>query len=134
MKIDGNCHCGAISYEAEADTEKVGICHCTDCQKFSGGPFRIGVAVPEKNFVLLSGEPKTYIKTAESGRKRAQIFCPNCGTHIYSTSVGDEPKIFRIRTPTSNQLNHLVPTTQGWHSSAQKWIKALQTIPSREKQ
>jgi len=27
MKIDGGCHCGYITYEAEADPEKVGICH-----------------------------------------------------------------------------------------------------------
>jgi len=32
MRIDGQCHCGLISYEAEIDPEKVMICHCTDCQ------------------------------------------------------------------------------------------------------
>jgi len=29
MKIDGRCHCGYISYEAQIDPEKVMICHCT---------------------------------------------------------------------------------------------------------
>ena len=33
MKIDGGCHCGAITYEAEVDPEKTSICHCTDCQQ-----------------------------------------------------------------------------------------------------
>jgi hypothetical protein len=28
MKIDGGCHCGYITYEAGADPERVGICHC----------------------------------------------------------------------------------------------------------
>jgi len=27
MRIDGTCHCGAISVEGEADPEKVVICH-----------------------------------------------------------------------------------------------------------
>ena len=36
MKIQGGCHCGKISYEAEIDPEKVAICHCTDCQSGSG--------------------------------------------------------------------------------------------------
>ena len=31
MKIDGGCHCGHISFEAEIDSEKVVACHCTDC-------------------------------------------------------------------------------------------------------
>ncbi len=133
MKIDGSCQCGSISYEAEADPNLVGICHCTDCQKFSGGGFRIGVPVPEEAFTLLSGKPKTYIKTAESGGKRAQVFCSICGTHIYSTSVGDEPKVLRIRTPTANQSSQLPPKSQGWFRSAQTWVTAISAIPSREK-
>jgi hypothetical protein len=35
MKVDGGCHCGYITYEAEADPEKTTICHCTDCQQLS---------------------------------------------------------------------------------------------------
>ena len=30
MKIDGACHCGLITYEAEIDAEQVEVCHCTD--------------------------------------------------------------------------------------------------------
>ena len=41
MKIDGGCHCGYITYAAEIDPEKVGICHCTDCQTLSGTAFRV---------------------------------------------------------------------------------------------
>lgn len=36
MKIDGGCHCGAITYEAEIDPNSVAVCHCTDCQTLSG--------------------------------------------------------------------------------------------------
>ena len=36
MKIDGRCHCGFITFEAEADPDKTAICHCADCQSFSG--------------------------------------------------------------------------------------------------
>ena len=40
MKITGGCHCGAITYEAEVDAERVALCHCTDCQTLSGSAFR----------------------------------------------------------------------------------------------
>ena len=40
MKVDGGCHCGFITYEAEIDPEKVMICNCTDCQRLSGSSFR----------------------------------------------------------------------------------------------
>jgi len=37
MKINGGCHCGYITYEAEADPEGALICNCTDCQTLSFG-------------------------------------------------------------------------------------------------
>ena len=89
MKIDGRCHCGFISYEAEADPEKTLICHCTDCQTLSGSAFRTVALTRENTFRLLSGEPKTYIKTGESGTRRIQAFCPHCGTPIYSAPAGE---------------------------------------------
>jgi hypothetical protein len=29
MKIDGRCHCGEITFEAEVDPDALNICHCT---------------------------------------------------------------------------------------------------------
>jgi len=91
MKIDGRCHCGYVSFEAEADPETTTICNCTDCQAMSGAPLRAVITTRPGTFVLLSGEPTEYRKTAESGAVRPQGFCQRCGTAIYSTSVGDDP-------------------------------------------
>ena len=134
MKIDGGCHCGAITYEAEIDPEKVGICHCTDCQTLSGSAFRTILVVPEDDFKLLSGEPKTYVKIGESGAKRAQTFCPECGSPIYSTSVGDGPKLFSVRLGTARQRDELPPKVQIWFRSAQRWLTDLESVPKIEKQ
>ena len=134
MKIDGGCHCGFITYEAEIDPDTVGICHCADCQTLSGSAFRTGVPAAEDDFRILSGEPKSYVKTAESGAKRDQAFCPECGTQIYATSVGDGPKIYRIRVGTARQRDDLIPKGQIWSRSAQHWLADLGSIPSVEKQ
>jgi hypothetical protein len=40
MKIDGRCHCGYVTFQAEADPETTTICNCTDCQTMSGAPLR----------------------------------------------------------------------------------------------
>ena len=72
MRIDGSCHCGSITYEADIDAGKVAICHCTDCQILSGTAFRITAPVREEDFHLLRGVPAQYTKTAESGRARIQ--------------------------------------------------------------
>ena len=125
MKIDGGCHCGYISYEAEIDPEKVVICHCTDCQTLSGSAFRTIALTHENAFRLLSGEPKIYVKTGESGTKRVQSFCPECGTPIYSSTIADGPKVYGVRVGTSRQRDQLVPKTQLWCRSSQRWLADL---------
>jgi len=113
MKIDGGCHCGSITYEAEIDPNTVTVCHCTDCQTLSGSAFRVVVPAKGDGFKLLTGEPKIYVKTGESGRKRVQSFCRDCGTPIYSSDVTD-PQMFNIRVGTVRQRAELRPKVQLW--------------------
>lgn len=125
MKIDASCHCGQITYEAEVDADRVAICHCTDCQKLSGTAFRSVVRVDEADFTLLSGSPKTYVKTAESGNKRAQTFCGNCGSPLWATSVGEGPKVLGLRLGIVRQRAELVPRVQVWAGEAMPWLVDL---------
>lgn len=132
MKIDGSCHCGAIAYEADIDPEMVAICHCTDCQTLSGTAFRVAVFAPEDKFQITRGTPKVYVKTAESGNKRAQTFCADCGSPIYATSVGDGPKVYGIRVGTARQRNELPPRRQIWHRSAVAWFPEMDGLATKE--
>ena len=125
MKIDGRCHCGFITYEAEVDPDEVYICSCTDCQALSGAAFRWAVPVPEGAFKLLTGKPKTYIKTADSGATSHQVFCPQCASPLYSTSIRTGPRVFNLRLGTAHQRAELRPRTQYWCRSAQDWV----TVP-----
>ncbi len=122
MKIDGKCHCGYITYEADVDPDEVYVCHCTDCQSMSGSAFRWSVPVGEEAVKLLSGEPKTYIKTADSGATSHQLFCPECASPLYSTSIGDGPKFFNLGLGTARQRAELRPRVQSWCRSAQGWV------------
>jgi hypothetical protein len=133
MKIDGRCHCGFITYEAEAEPENAAICHCTDCQSLSGSAFRTVIRVGD-TFRLLSGEPTIYVKTAENGNKRAQAFCPRCGSPIYATSAGEGPKAYGVRAGTVRQRDQFVPKVQIWSRSRQQWAADLASIRMIEKQ
>jgi len=133
MKIDGACHCGRITYEAEIDPERVILCHCTDCQTLSGTAFRTIVPVTAADF-RLSGEPKVYVKTAESGRKRAQAFCPDCGAPIYASAVGEAPKHYFLRLGTCRQRAELAPRKQIWARSAVPWLADIPGVPKLAEQ
>ena len=133
MHVTGACHCGKITYEADIDTEAVSMCHCTDCQTLSGTAFRTVASVKKENLKMLSGEPKVYIKTAESGNKRAQAFCADCGTPLWATTPVD-PQTFGLRVGAIKQRDQLVPKKQVWGRSAQGWLSQLGSITRLEKQ
>jgi hypothetical protein len=133
MKIDGGCHCGYITYEAEADPEKAAICHCTDCQTLSGSAFRTVLPVTSES-LKMTGEPTIYVKTGESGNKRQQAFCPRCGSPIYSAPPGDGPKVHFIRLGTVRQRAEIVPKSQVWARSKQAWVDGIGAFRSVEKQ
>lgn len=133
MHVTGGCHCGNLSYEAEIDPEKVALCHCTDCQIFSGSAFSTFVMVPKEKFRLLAGRPATYVKTAESGARRAQAFCPVCGTRIYAAAEID-PQAFNIRVGTLRQRAQLRPRLQIWCRSALDWVSKLDAVPALDTQ
>lgn len=132
MHISGCCHCGLITYEAEVDPSTVVICHCTDCQTLSGSAFRVSALAAD--FRVLSGQPKVYAKTAESGHSLGLAFCGECGTHLYSTSPTDSQ--FRsIRVGTTRQRAQLLPRRQIWCRSALDWtmdVGAIQPMAQQQ--
>ena len=133
MTIHGSCHCGDIVFEAEVDPSRAVICHCTDCQMMSGGPYRSIVSAKELTFRLLQGEPKPYFKVGDSGNRRELCFCANCGSHIYATSVvEDVPKgqrMLSIRTGLLREVAQLVPQVQVWCQSKVPWAQDIAGLP-----
>lgn len=134
MHVDGSCHCGAIRYEANVDPKRVGICHCTDCQTFSGGAFRTSVLVGEEDLRLLEGNPKVYEKTAESGATRQLAFCPDCGTHVYGMTDREGSKSYSVRVGTLAQRAELSPVAQVWSRSSVPWLDKIDGLHRIETQ
>ena len=135
MKIDGGCHCGWVTYDAFVDKNVAVICHCTDCQKLSASAFRIVIASKEVDFKLLNKAPKNYIKLSDNGTPRIQAFCPECGSHIYATSIeGTDSRIFNIRLGSVTQKEQFNAIKQVWCRSALPWIFDIKNIPRTDKQ
>ena len=108
MKIDGRCHCDYVRFGGRSRSRN------DDYLQLHGLPNNERCTVASdrchsSTFVLLSGKPTEYRKTADSGNIRLQAFCPHCGTPIYATSTGDEPKAYNVRLGSLRQRNELVP-------------------------
>ncbi len=127
MHISGQCFCGAIAYESELDENRIGICHCRDCQIFSGSAFRMSSVVPIEAFRFTRGEPKYFDKRADSGAIRRLAFCGDCGTHLCSLPVGGDSTspFVSIRLSTAREFPQLKPVSEIYCDSRVAWLEPL---------
>lgn len=129
MKVEGQCHCGSIAYEAEVEPGTVGICHCLDCQQLTGSPFRANIPAKATGFRILKGQPRRYTKTGASGAKRIHAFCEVCGSPVYSCAI-ENPQSYTLRVGALKQSNQLgEPARQIWTKRRLSWVTALEDVP-----
>ena len=126
IKVNGKCHCGQIEIEAVVQKSEVRACHCTDCQKMSGAPLRT-IAVAPANRTKIKGQPKEYIKIGDSGNKRIQAFCPDCGTQLFATDL--QKAFYNVRVGLLEQRAELVPKQHVFTQSSVPWVKKLFSDP-----
>lgn len=133
MKVNGNCQCGEIEYEAEVDPDAVLLCHCDDCQRLTGSVYRPIIHTSDEQFVLKKGSPRLYLKTGGSGSKRAHYFCGTCGTPIYSTDPETRERL-SLRVGALKEKHTFRVGRQQWFASRLEWALDITAIPSVERQ
>ena len=77
---------------------------------------------------------KIYIKTGESGNKRAHAFCPECGTPIDAAAPGANQTSHGLRVGALDRRAELRSTRQGWCRSALPWSMDLTAVEPFERQ
>ena len=134
MHITGRCHCGFVSYEAEIEPDHVCICHCDDCQRLTGTAYRVSVSAHRENVRVLTGKPKNYVKFGDSGARRSQMFCPECGSPLFTTGDGRDAETIGIRLGSIDQRRDLKPSHQIWRRSALSWVDDIGELPARDEE
>ena len=119
-QIAGGCLCGKVRYSATGDPAFVGVCHCRDCQKFSGSAFSIIVGVP-KAALKIEGKVASYIKPGDSGKTTERRFCPECGSSIVDEASA-LPDIVMLGAGTLDDASWVKPAMQIYCDSAQPWV------------
>ena len=74
----GGCQCGAVRYAVQGPLPECNLCHCRMCQKASGGPFMVFVAVDSAAVTWTHGTPSLYASSSFATRG----FCRDCGTPL----------------------------------------------------
>ena len=88
MRINGQCHCGKIELEGTVDEANVMVFPLCGLSGFKRRLTEQLFFVKVKTLKLKKGRAKEYIKTtAESGNKRIQAFCGECGSQLYGCDL-----------------------------------------------
>ncbi len=112
----GGCLCGAVRYEARGAPKVVGLCHCGDCRKATGG-FAMPYADWPLGAVEITGQLASF-----NGRS----FCPGCGSRV----VHFNPHHTEIVLGTLDLAPFdLRPTREIWTIRRQPW---QQPVPGAE--
>jgi len=109
MFSEGGCSCGEVRYRLNTRPMFVHACHCTNCQRLTGGTHAMN-AIIEKNAVeLLSGTPAMFGLKGGSGQRHDVYFCGNCGTHIWNQYHVFPGSTWFVRVGTLDDPNLLTP-------------------------
>ncbi|OLN96682.1 hypothetical protein CCHL11_00767 [Colletotrichum chlorophyti] len=124
MGLKGSCMCQGIKYESSGafifdqpgwaagwdlirgteqpltrdvteEPKTTALCHCLDCQKWTGSAFTPNAVVSRTAFKVTQGtpdypvhdltcEPKSYDVIGDSGKVNRHYFCPTCGSSLYT--------------------------------------------------
>ena len=125
--VTGGCLCGAVRYTAEGDAGSATVCHCRDCQKFTGSVFAALVIVP-KEALTLTGPVKTFTGVGGSGKPILRHFCPECGSSI-AEEPGSWPGMVILTVGTFDDPTIATPAREIFRDDAVPWVQVQGDIP-----
>ena len=120
--ITGGCLCGRVRYTVTGEPAFSGLCHCRNCQRYTGSAFEALIAFPAAS-VSVQGELKTYDDTGDSGQPVHRRFCPNCGSGVVN-EVDVLPGVTIVLAGTLDDPAAFKPAMDVYWSSAQPWVHA----------
>lgn len=119
----GRCLCGAVRYELRSEPAMTAVCHCTHCQRQSGGVFSTNLVVAEGDY-LQQGDTRVFEDTGDSGQPVYRHFCGDCGSPIISV-VAAMPGLVMLKAGTLDDLAGLKPAVEVYTDHAVDWIAPI---------
>jgi hypothetical protein len=121
LELNGGCLCGAVRYSSTSAPAFIGICHCRDCQKYTGSAFAIMIGLP-KTALNVQGTLKTFTKPGGSGKPIARHFCPECGSAI-TDEPSARPGTVVLNGGTLDDPSSVMPSVEIYCDRALPWVQ-----------
>ena len=83
--------CGRVRYEVSAPPEYAGYCHCTRCQRRTGGAASVSARLRPGSFAIVEGNELVGVYRPPDGFEKA--FCTHCGSALFSRNPHNADEI-----------------------------------------
>jgi len=111
-----------VRYEVGSVFDAV-YCHCSICRRITGAPVYAGIAVPTRDFRVVSGEPTAYASSDHGTR----WFCSNCGTQLHCTDTRSD--CVGVPIGTLDEPEAVSPKIHQWTGSQLAWFDIADDLP-----
>ena len=119
----GGCRCGKVRFRVSTRPLLTLACHCSGCQRMTGGAYALAVMVADEGFQVTSGEPVAGGMRGEI----AHMHCPDCLGWVFTRPPGIP--FVNIRTPMLDEPNEFAPFIDMWLAEKLPWV-----VPTAEHQ
>ena len=119
--MSGGCLCGQVRYTLTGNPELSGLCHCRDCQRYTGSAFE-PLLIFDANSIDLRGELKTFEVKGGSGKSVHRRFCPNCGSGVVNELDSLPGKII-VLVGSLDDPSLFVPQIEVFCEAMQPWLQ-----------
>src|SRR5688572_24395816 len=128
--LEGRCTCGEVRFRMGSAPLIVHACHCTECQRLSGGAFAINALIEADRVEILSGAPEPVAVLGTSGKPQSIYRCPRCRVALWSHYPGGGPKLSFVRVGTLDEPTRLAPDIHIYTSTKLPWLKLPSDVPA----
>lgn len=127
---EGGCACGAVRFRFDRAPMFVHCCHCTRCQRETGGPFAHHAMIEFTAMTLLSGEPEFVKVPTDSGNTHWVARCPSCRTAMWNEHGSRKAVTRYVRVGTLDEPARCPPLAHIFVRSKQPWLTLPPDVPA----
>lgn len=128
--MKGRCTCGNIRYRLSDRPLFVHACHCTWCQRETGGPHAINAMIEADRVVLLTGAPIEVATRSNSGKGQIVLRCPDCHVALWSHYSGAGRAVAFVRVGTLGDPVSCPPDIHIFTSTKLPWYVLPDGVPA----
>jgi hypothetical protein len=129
--FEGGCSCRHVRYRMTGKPMFVHGCHCTWCQRETGGAFATNAMIEADRVELTSeGAPEAVDTPSASGKGQKIWRCPKCKVAVWSNYAGAGDKVRFVRVGTLDAGHGLAPDIHIFTSTKLPWVVLPQGVPA----